>query len=67
MLPEDFETPECYQVVQKYFKKYKTKIKSLQKQVGRLQSKIKDFKELLSDLHKKGLISSNAFQDLKVI
>ena len=64
--PEDFTQPECYEVVQKYFKKYKTKIKTLQKQVTRLQNKIINFKQLLSELHKKGSLSSNAVEDLKV-
>ncbi|XP_036145508.1 uncharacterized protein LOC114254754 [Monomorium pharaonis] len=63
--PEDFTSPECYEVVRKYLKKHNTRVNSLQKQVGRLTKKVKSFEDLLSQLHDKGLLSSNAVDDLK--
>lgn len=66
LCPEDFSSPECYEVVQKYLKKHNTRVNSLQKQVSRLTKKVKSFKDLLSELHSKGLLSSNAVDDLKV-
>ncbi|XP_070158290.1 uncharacterized protein [Polyergus mexicanus] len=57
---EDFSSSECDEVVQKYLKKHNTRVNSLQKQVGRLTKKVKSFKDLLSQLHNKGLLSSNA-------
>lgn len=66
LCPEDFTSPECYEVVKKYLKKHNTRVNSLQKQVGRLTKKLESFKDLLSQLHDKGLLSSNAVDDLKV-
>ncbi|XP_067203502.1 uncharacterized protein [Linepithema humile] len=65
LCPEDFTSPECYEVVKKYLKKHNTRVNSLQKQVGRLTNKVKCLKDLLSQLHNKGLLSSNAVDTLK--
>lgn len=53
LCPEDFTSPECYEVVKKYLKKHNTRVNSLQKQVGRLTKKVESLKDLLSQLHDK--------------
>ncbi|XP_011866724.1 PREDICTED: uncharacterized protein LOC105561393 isoform X2 [Vollenhovia emeryi] len=48
LCPEDFTSPECYNVVKKYLKTHKTRVNSLQKQVSRLSKKVKNLEDLLS-------------------
>ncbi|XP_029173346.1 uncharacterized protein LOC114942198 isoform X2 [Nylanderia fulva] len=61
--PEDFTSPECYNVVRKYLKKHNTRINSLQKQVKRLTKRVENYKDLLSQLRNKDLLSNNAIDD----
>lgn len=64
--PHHFKDPTNYRVIPKYLDKYNKKFNAFRQQKCQLHKKVETLKDLLSDLHSKGLISEHAAKDLKV-
>lgn len=63
---EDFTSEEGYNVAKKHLKQCSQRTKLANQKIHRLEEKVTKMKDLLQKLHEKGLLSTNAIQDLEV-